>query len=132
MKATRQLHELGQSLWIDNITRTMLDDGTLARYIAEDSVTGLTSNPSIFDAAIGEGHAYDDAVRAGAKAGKSGESLFVDLALEDLRRAADLFRAVFDSTDHVDGWVSMEVSPLLAADTKGSINAARDIHRAAA
>jgi transaldolase len=132
MKPTRQLHELGQSLWIDNITRTMLDDGTLAKYIAEYSVTGLTSNPSIFDAAIGEGHAYDKDIAAGASGGKSGEGLFVDLALDDLRRAADLFRPVFDATDHVDGWVSMEVSPLLASDTKGSIDAATDIHRAAA
>ena len=132
MNPTRQLHELGQSLWIDNITRTMLDDGTLAKYIAEYSVTGLTSNPSIFDAAIGEGHAYDEDIAAGAKSGKSGEGLFVDLALDDLRRAADLFRPVFDATNHVDGWVSMEVSPLLAADTKGSIEAATDIHRAAA
>jgi transaldolase len=132
MKATRQLHELGQSLWIDNITRTMLDDGTLARYIAEYSVTGLTSNPSIFDAAIGDSHAYDDAIRAAAKAGKKGEALFIELALDDLRRAADLFRPVFESTARVDGWVSMEVSPLLAADTQGSIDAAREIHRAAA
>ena len=131
MNPTRQLHELGQSLWIDNITRTMLDDGTLARYIADYSVTGLTSNPSIFDAAIGEGHAYDDDIRAGARKGSSGEGLFVGLALDDLRRAADLFRPVFDATGHVDGWVSMEVSPLLAADTQGSIDAARDIHRAA-
>jgi transaldolase len=132
MNATRQLHELGQSLWIDNITRTMLDEGTLARYIADYSVTGLTSNPSIFDAAIGEGSAYDNAIRAGAKAGRKGEALFVDLALDDLRRAADLFRAVYDATSHVDGWVSMEVSPLLTADTQGSIEAARAIHRAAA
>jgi transaldolase len=132
MNATRQLHELGQSLWIDNITRTMLDDGTLARYIADYSVTGLTSNPSIFDAAIGEGQAYDNAIRAGAKAGRKGEALFVDLALDDLRRAADLFRPIFDSTSHMDGWVSMEVSPLLTADTKGSIEAAREIHRSAA
>jgi transaldolase len=128
MKATRQLHDLGQSLWLDNITRTLLDDGTLARYIAEDSITGLTSNPSIFDAAIGDGAAYDADIRAKTLAGLSGEKLFIELALDDLRRAADLFRPTFDATDHVDGWVSMEVSPLLAADTAGSIAAARQIH----
>jgi transaldolase len=128
MKATQQLHDLGQSLWLDNITRTLLDSGTLARYIAELSVTGLTSNPSIFDAAIGDGDAYDADVRAKAQAGLSGEALFMELALEDLRRAADLFRPVFDATDKVDGWVSMEVSPLLAADTAGTIGAAEAIH----
>src|ERR1700674_862279 len=131
MKTTQQLHDLGQSLWLDNITRTMLDDGTLARYIAEDSITGLTSNPSIFDAAIGGGHAYDAGISAKTLAGLSGETLFIGLALEDLRRAADLFRPVFDSTDQVDGWVSMEVSPLLAADTAGSVAAARTIHHQA-
>jgi transaldolase len=131
MNPTRQLHDLGQSLWLDNITRTLLDDGTLQRYIAEDSITGLTSNPSIFDAAIGDGDAYDDDIRAAARGGKPGEALFVDLALADLRRAADLFRPAFEETHHVDGWVSMEVSPLLAADTKGSIKAASDIHLAA-
>jgi transaldolase len=128
MKATRQLHELGQSLWLDNITRSLLDDGTLARYVAEDSITGLTSNPSIFDAAIGNGDAYDAGIHAKTLAGLNGEALFTELALEDLRRAADLFRPVFDATAQVDGWVSMEVSPLLAADTAGSIAAARHIH----
>lgn len=128
MKATRQLHDLGQSLWLDNITRTLLDDGTLARYIAEDSITGLTSNPSIFDAAIGGGDAYDASIHAKALAGLSGETLFTELALEDLRRAADLFRPAFDASGQMDGWVSMEVSPLLAADTAGSIAAARHIH----
>ncbi len=128
MKATRQLHELGQSLWLDNITRTLLDDGTLARYIAELSVTGLTSNPSIFDAAMGEGDAYDAGIHAKALAGLSGEALFTELALEDLRRAADLFQPIFKATGTVDGWVSMEVSPLLAADTRGTIEAARQIH----
>jgi transaldolase len=128
MKATQQLHDLGQSLWLDNITRTMLDDGTLARYIAELSVTGLTSNPSIFDAAMGEGDAYDAGIHAKALTGLSGEKLFTELALEDLRRAADLFQPIFKSTGTVDGWVSMEVSPLLAADTRGSIDAAREIH----
>jgi transaldolase len=131
MKATQQLHDLGQSLWLDNITRTLLDDGTLARYIAEDSVTGLTSNPSIFDAAIGGGDAYDAGIREKAKAGLSGEKLFNELALEDLRRAADLFAPIFKSTHKVDGWVSMEVSPLLAADTAGTIAAAKEIHSAA-
>ena len=131
MKATQQLHNLGQSLWLDNITRTLLDSGTLARYIAELSVTGLTSNPSIFDAAIGDGDAYDAAVRAKAQAGLSGEALFMELALEDLRRAADLFKPIFDATDKVDGWVSMEVSPLLAADTAGTIAAAEAIHKQA-
>ncbi|MFC5527705.1 transaldolase [Rhodanobacter ginsengisoli] len=131
MKATRQLHDLGQSLWLDNITRTLLDDGTLARYISEDSVTGLTSNPSIFDAAIGDGDAYDACIHAKALAGLSGEKLFIELALEDLRRAADLFEPVFQRTAGVDGWVSMEVSPLLAQDSAGSIAAARQIHAAA-
>lgn len=129
MKATRQLHDLGQSLWLDNITRSLLDDGTLARYIAQDSITGLTSNPSIFDAAIGGGDAYDAGILAKTLAGESGEALFIELALEDLRRAADLFRPTFDATDGVDGWVSMEVSPLLADDTAGSISAAKQIHQ---
>jgi transaldolase len=130
MKPTRQLHDLGQSLWLDNITRTLLDDGTLARYISEDSITGLTSNPSIFDAAIGGGDAYDAGIHAKSLAGLEGEKLFIELALEDLRRAADLFAPVFQRTASVDGWVSMEVSPLLAADTAGSIAAARQIHAA--
>ncbi|MEO5812469.1 MAG: transaldolase [Rhodanobacter sp.] len=128
MNATQQLHQLGQSLWLDNITRTLLDDGTLARYIAEDSITGLTSNPSIFDKAIGQGDAYDAGIREGVQRGLSGEALFIALALDDLRRAAKLFRPTFDATKHVDGWVSMEVSPLLVADTQGSIAAARQIH----
>jgi transaldolase len=128
MKSTHQLYELGQSLWLDNITRTLLDDGTLARYIAELSISGLTSNPSIFDAAIGGGDAYDAAIQAKTLTGLAGEALFTELALEDLRRAADLFRPIFDATDQTDGWVSMEISPLLAADTTGSIAAARQIH----
>lgn len=131
MKATQHLHDLGQSLWLDNITRTLLDDGTLARYIAELSVTGLTSNPSIFDAAIGDGDAYDAGIHAKSLAGLSGEPLFMELALEDLRRAADLFKPVFDATHQLDGWVSMEVSPLLAADTAGTIAAAEAIHKQA-
>jgi len=131
MKPTRQLHELGQSLWLDNITRTLLDSGTLSRYIRDYSITGLTSNPTIFDGAIGGGDVYDAGIREKVADGKSGESLFIELALEDLCRAADLFRPVFDASDHIDGWVSMEVSPLLAGDTDGSIEAARQIHRQA-
>ena len=126
MKPTAQLHALGQSLWLDNITRRMLDDGTLQRYIDELSVTGLTSNPTIFNEAIGSG-AYDAAIREKARAGKSGEALFIELALEDLRRAADLFAPIHRATGGVDGWVSMEVSPLLAADTAGTIAAAKAI-----
>jgi len=132
MNKAQELHDLGQSLWLDNITREILDNGTLRRYINEFSVTGLTSNPTIFDEAIGNTAAYDEGIRDKAKAGKSGEALFTELALEDLRRAADLFRPVFDATDGVDGWVSMEVSPLLANDTSGSIDAAARIHAQAA
>jgi transaldolase len=132
MNKAQELHNLGQSLWLDNITREILDNGTLRRYIDEFSVTGLTSNPTIFDEAIGNTAAYDAGIRDKAKAGKSGEALFMELALEDLRRAADLFRPVFDATAGVDGWVSMEVSPLLANDTSGSIDAAERIHGQAA
>ncbi|TLY53346.1 MAG: transaldolase [Gammaproteobacteria bacterium] len=126
MKPTAQLHALGQSLWLDNITRRMLDDGTLKRYIDELSVTGLTSNPTIFNEAIGSG-AYDAAIREKARAGKSGETLFIELALEDLRRAADLFAPIHAATGGGDGWVSMEVSPLLATDAAGTIAAAKAI-----
>jgi len=129
MNNAQELHSLGQSLWLDNITREILDNGTLRRYMTEFSITGLTSNPTIFDEAIGNTGAYDNGIRDKAKAGKSGETLFMELALEDLRRAADLFRPVFDATDGVDGWVSMEVSPLLANDTTGSVAAAARIHR---
>ncbi len=122
--ATRTLHELGQSLWLDNITRDMLGDGTLARYIRELSVTGLTSNPTIFEHAIGTGTAYDDAIAALARQGRSGEDLFFTLALQDLTRAADLFRPVHDGSGGVDGWVSLEVSPLLADDARPTIEAA--------
>jgi len=128
MKATRQLHELGQSLWLDNITRGILDDGTLRRYVDELSVTGLTSNPTIFDHALKTGDLYDEAIRRKAAQGKSGEPLFFELAIEDLVRAADLFRPVHDSTGGVDGWVSLEVSPLLANDTAGTIRAAAELH----
>ncbi len=128
MKATAKLHDLGQSLWLDNITRDLLESGTLSRYIAELSVTGLTSNPTIFDHAIKGGDDYDAAIRSKMKAGKSGEALFFELALEDITRAADLFRPVFDRTRGVDGWVSLEVSPLLAHDTKTTLAVARDLH----
>ncbi len=127
MKPTRLLHELGQSLWLDNITRDMLDDGSLRRRIDEDSVTGLTSNPTIFDEAIGKTAAYDDAIAEKSARGLSGEALFNELALEDLRRAADLFRPIFDASRGEDGWVSMEVSPLLADDAAGTLEAARTI-----
>jgi transaldolase len=131
MNSTKALHDLGQSIWLDNITREILDNGTLRRYIEELSVTGLTSNPTIFDAAIGNTAAYDSSIRQKAQAGLAGEDLFVELALEDLRRAADLFKPEFDRTRGIDGWVSMEVSPLLANDTKTTIDAALRIHKQA-
>jgi transaldolase len=132
MNAPQRLHELGQSLWLDNITRDLLTSGTLARYIAELSVTGLTSNPTIFDQAIKSSTAYDAAIRRELAAGKSGEALFFDLALEDLTRAADLFRPIHDRTAGVDGWVSLEVSPLLAYDTKTTIAVAEELYARAA
>ena len=132
MKATQQLHDLGQSLWLDNITRDLLDHGTLGKYIDELSVTGLTSNPTIFDHAIKNSTAYDGAIREKLAKGRSGEALFFELALEDLTRAADLFRPVHDRTDGVDGWVSLEVSPLLAYDTKSTLAAAKDLSARAA
>src|SRR5664280_601784 len=128
MKATQQLHEMGQSLWLDNITRGLLTSGTLHRYIQEFSVTGLTSNPTIFDHAIKNSHGYDDAIRRKVEDGQSGEALFFELALEDLRQAADLLRPIHDKTNGVDGWVSLEVSPLLANDTAATIAAARKLH----
>ena len=128
MNATRQLHAMGQSLWLDNITRGLLTSGTLSRYIDELSVTGLTSNPTIFDHAIRNADFYDEAIRKKALAGKSGEALFFELALEDLTRAANLFRPVHDATGGVDGWVSLEISPLLADDTAGTIKAAAQLH----
>ena len=128
MNATWQLHELGQSLWLDNITRRLLTSGTLSRYIKELAVTGLTSNPTIFDHAIKDGDSYDDAIRKKTLAGKSGETLFFELALEDLTQAADLFRPIHDATGGVDGWASLEVSPLLADDTAGTIAAATQLH----
>jgi transaldolase len=131
MTMTQRLHDLGQSLWLDNITRGMLDNGTLRRYANELSVTGLTSNPTIFDEAISGSSAYDRGIRQKAGDGLSGEALFVELALEDLRRAADIFRPVFDRSGGLDGWVSMEVSPLLANDTQATLEAARNIHQLA-
>ncbi len=131
MNRTHLLRDAGQSLWLDNITRELLDSGMLRRYVDDYCVTGLTSNPTIFEHAIGNTGAYDESIRSMAAAGKSGEALFVELALEDLRRAAGLFRPAFDATGGVDGWVSMEVSPLLADDTAGSIAAAARIHRQA-
>ncbi len=127
MKATQLLHNLGQSLWLDNITRDLLNNGSLKRYVDELSVTGLTSNPTIFDHAIKNSPAYDATILDGLKRGRSGEDLFFDLALDDLTRAADLFRPVHDRTNAVDGWVSLEVSPLLAHDTAHTIAAAREL-----
>ena len=131
MTTIKSLHDLGQSIWLDNITRELLDNGTLQRYIRELAVTGLTSNPTIFDEAIGNTAAYDSGIRQKAQAKLAGEALFVELALEDLRRAADLFRPVFERTQGLDGWVSMEVSPLIANDTQTTIEAARRIHKQA-
>ena len=128
MKATQQLHDLGQSLWLDNITRELLTSGTLRRYRDEFSVSGLTSNPTIFDLAIRNGDAYDESIRMKTSQGKSGEALFFELALEDLTQAADLFRPIFDSTNGVDGWVSLEVSPLLAYDTARTIKEVAELH----
>ena len=128
MKATQELHDLGQSLWLDNITRDLLDSGTLKRYIDELSVTGLTSNPTIFDQAIKKSASYDPAIREKLIQGKSGEKLFFELALEDLTRAADLFRPAHEQTKGVDGWVSLEVSPKLAYDTNTTLAQARDLH----
>jgi transaldolase len=128
MKATQDLHDLGQSLWLDNITRNLLKTGVLRRYIDELSVTGLTSNPTIFDHAIKNSSDYDGAIKSKLADGKSGEKLFFELALEDLTQAADLFRPIHDRTCGVDGWVSLEVSPLLAHDTKSTIAVAKELH----
>ena len=130
MKATETLHEQGQSLWLDNITRSMLDTGKIQKFIDQYSVTGLTSNPSIFDNAIGSGD-YDDAIRTKAAQGLTGEDLFFELAIEDIRRAADLFLPVHERTDGVDGWVSLEVSPLLAYDTSKTVDMAKNLHERA-
>jgi transaldolase len=131
MKATALLHDLGQSLWLDNITRDLLTSGTLERYIDELSVTGLTSNPTIFDHAIKNSTAYDGAIGKKLEEGRSGEDLFFELALEDLTHAAGLFGPIHDRTDGVDGWVSLEVSPLLAHDTASTLAAAKDLHQRA-
>jgi len=127
MKATQLLHNLGQSLWLDNITRDLLNNGTLRRYIDELSVTGLTSNPTIFDHAIKNSSAYDRAILEGLASGKSGENLFFGLALDDITRAADLFRPTYDRTNGGDGWVSLEVSPLLAHDTGSTLTEAEEL-----
>ncbi len=132
MKATQSLHDLGQSIWLDNITRTLLESGTLKRYIDELSVTGLTSNPTIFDHAIKNSSAYDASIRGELARGKSGEALFFDLALADITEAADLFRPIHNRTDSVDGWVSLEVSPLLAHDTASTLREAKDLSARAA
>ena len=127
MRATELLHNLGQSLWLDNITRDLLDGGTLKRYIDELSVTGLTSNPTIFDHAIKNSTAYDTSIREKLAQGKAGEALFFELALDDLTQAADLFRPIHDRTNTVDGWVSLEVSPLLAHNTASTLAATKDL-----
>jgi len=127
MKATRILHDEGQSVWLDNITRDLLDTGRLQQYIDELSITGLTSNPTIFDHAIKNSSTYNSAITQKMKQGFSGEALFFDLAIEDLRRAADLFRPIYDKTNGVDGWVSLEVSPLLAYDTESTLSAAKEL-----
>ena len=129
---TRKLHDLGQRLWLDNITRQLLVSGTLAHYISELSVTGLTSNPTLFEHAIGSSASYDEAIQKAVGQGLSGEDLFFELALQDLTQAADLFRPIFDSTNGADGWVSLEVSPLLANDTINTIRAAVQLHARAA
>src|SRR5689334_24468988 len=128
MKATEALHNLGQSIWLDNITRDLLDSGTLKQYIDQLSVTGLTSNPTIFDHAIKNSTAYDNAIREKIRQGKSGEALFFDLALDDVTRAAALFRPVHNETDGIDGWASLEVSPLLAHDTASTLAAAKTLY----
>lgn len=130
MKATQELHDAGQSLWLDNITRGMLNAGTIQEYIDSYSVTGLTSNPSIFDAAIKTG-AYDESISGLSRQGLTSEEIFFELAIADLQRAADLFRPIHHATNGVDGWVSLEVSPLLAYDTDKTVAAAIDIHRRA-
>jgi transaldolase len=132
MKATQLLHDLGQSIWLDNITRDLLNNGTIKRYIDELSVTGLTSNPTIFEQAIKNSTAYDDTIRKKHQKSTSGEELFFELALEDMTRAADLFRPIYEQTHTVDGWVSLEVSPLLAYDTASTLAAAKSLYTRAA
>ncbi len=132
MKATQQLHDLGQSLWLDNITRELLDSGTLKRYVDELSVTGLTSNPTIFDHAITHSKSYDGEIAKLMSSGLSAEDAFFEMAIEDLRRAADLFAPIHQRTATVDGWVSLEVSPLLAYDAKTTVQVAKALHQKAA
>jgi transaldolase len=129
MKPTTMLHDLGQSLWLDNITRELVNNGTLQRYIDEFSVTGLTSNPTIFDHAIKNSATYDEDVSNAASSTKSSEDVFFDLALTDLTRAAEMFQPIYERTDGVDGWASLEVSPLLVHDTNRTLAAARNLHR---
>ena len=128
MRATQQLHDAGQSLWLDNITRALITSGGLKRYIDEFSVTGLTSNPTIFDHAIKNSDDYDAAIREKTAAGKTGEALFLELALEDVSAAADLFRSTHEATNRVDGWASLEVSPRLAYDTASTVATAKELH----
>src|ERR1700751_1797231 len=132
MKATQQLHDLGQSLWLDNITRQILDNGTLKRYIDELSVTGLTSHPTIFDHAMRKGDAYNDDMGRLVSSGMTTEDAFFEMAIDDLRRAADLFAPVHQRTATVDGWVSLEVSPLLAYDAQTTVKVAKALHAKAA
>ena len=131
MKATQSLHSLGQSIWLDNITRDLLDSGTLKRYIDDLSVTGLTSNPTIFDHAITHSKSYDPEIRRLVGTGLSGEALFFQLAVRDLSRAADLFAPIHERTAGVDGFVSLEVSPLLAYETKATVAQAQELHKKA-
>jgi transaldolase len=128
MKATKRLNSAGQSIWLDNITRDLLSTGTLEQYIRDLSVTGLTSNPTIFDKALRHGTSYDSSLRARARPGLSHEDLFFELALDDITRAADLFRPIHERSAGVDGWVSLEVSPLLASDAKSTLAEAKDLH----
>src|ERR1700736_640769 len=128
INAKLKLHDLRQSLWLDNVTRSLLQGGLLRRYIDELSAPGLTSSPTIFDHAIKNSSDYDVAIREKLREGKSGEQLFFELALEDLTRAADLFRPIYDLTCGVDGWVSLEVSPLLAHGTKTTLVEAKELH----
>ncbi|HZP24115.1 MAG TPA: transaldolase [Terriglobales bacterium] len=132
MRATQKLHELGQSLWLDNITRDLLDTGTLKHYIDDFSVTGLTSNPTIFDHAIKNSKSYDGPIQSKMREGKAGEDLFFELAIEDLSRAADMFRDIHEKSSRVDGWVSLEVSPLLAYDANSTVTEAKDLCKRAA
>ena len=132
MKATRKLHDAGQSIWLDNITRGLLDSGTLQKYVNELSVTGLTSNPTIFDQAISKGGDYDEGIRRLTAQGRAGEDLFFDLAIEDLTRAADIFKPIHEATNRVDGYVSLELSPTIAFDTKTSIAEAKALWARAA